>query len=155
MRLGKWIGRFVIALGIALFLAGILILVFFLVSRTVTNDYTARVQISLDAAAISDRLAIETPDGDKALGDDSYNKLRFYLSTRPALALFARGNEDSAITLRIGDDTARISPLGDDGTRAVVFFQTGSKTYRVIITGNRLWGELLLCTDENNYAGTP
>ncbi len=147
---GKWIGRTVIFTGVAAFLLGIAFLIYSVSSRTITNDYTARLQISLNAAMLSNGIHVKGDDGAyHELGEDSYKKLGFYLTQKPVLAIF--GGSGDALELRIGDDTLRVVPKGTEGIRAVVYFETMGKSYRVEVKDNRLWDGLNACTGEEAY----
>lgn len=121
-------------------------------SRTIANNYTARLKLSLNAAALTSGLYVKAEDGYHELDDDSYRKLSFYLTIRPVLAIIGGDKQsEERIELLIGEDTVLIAPRGNDGDRAVVYFETAGKSYRISIRNNDLWRDLHSIVDESHY----
>lgn len=151
-RTKKWIFRAVIAV-IVLFILGILAYAgYLLTSRSVSNDYRARVQLSFNAAQLSgDGLHVKAGDDYHALNEDSYRRISFYMMRNAQLALGNGRMDGETIELRIGDDPVRIVHDDDSETSAIVHFETGGKSYRMVVHDTNFWREMRRYTGEKYY----
>ncbi len=151
MQIGRWILWGVVITAILMMLFGIGVIVYSVTSRTMSNNYTARVKLSLNAAALSDEgVLIEDGETLMRLEDECRRKLAFYLTQNPTLPLLVREDQAKALSFRIGQDTLVLVPVKGDGERAVVHFRTGEKSYRMVIRQSNLWENIVLCVGEEN-----
>jgi|GEM_PF-4713771 len=133
-------------------LAALCVLVFMLVSRTVTKEYATRLQLSLNAAVLTEGIHVKADDTYHALDAESYRTLGFYLAQNPVMALWGgNGNEEDRVELKIGDDTLTVTPVGSQGDRAIVRFTTQGKSFRVQIRHHSLIKGIQGSTDERHY----
>lgn len=130
--------------------------IFVLSSGRITDEYLNQISMCMAAAEQTDGVYVEKEDGEHKLSADGVRKLGYYLgySDKISVCLITTGDlNGESVSVRIGDDKAKVYHLNGSEDDAVVYFTIASmnKTYRVKIHYNGYWNGIRASVDEKYY----
>lgn len=149
-----WKGRTVLALAIAIFVAGCLFLGYMVRARYQANEYRVRVAAAFNAAMLVNgdetytdpqRAVIATSEGRRyVVVPENYKALVTLLRKENAMPLFRRVGKDAPLTIDICD-SARLRLRPDDNGQdgALVEFTTDAgKRFIMHVRGGNIWKQI-------------
>lgn len=132
-------------------LMGLVFLGFSLYAYSTSQSYQSRVEISLNAALLSDSLYILDASGEwEPMDYEGFLKLRYYLTVGAVVATNDGNQDGESFEFLLGEDPVRIVRAYEDDSKAIVYFETDGHSYRMRVNHNAYWRDLHRYFDEGS-----